>query len=149
MIFNINLEEFDIHYSSVCNLKNICLSHFPYLKRIYIGGYCISESKNIEIDNCNKLRDIELGLKGIERSSYHSTEWKGELIISNCLVLKQLILKCDKSVYANGTIILKSIINRINQEIDLPALKSFKCDDSNLYELDLVIDSKQAIVFLL
>ena len=104
-----NLEEFDIHYSSVCKLKNICLSHFPYLKRIYIGGYCISESTNIEIDNCNKLRDIELGLKGIDRSSYHSTEWKGELIISNCLVLKKLIIKSDKLVHTKGSITLQSI----------------------------------------
>ena len=104
-----NLEEFDISYSSVCNLKTICLSHFPYLKSIYIGGYCISESTVIEIDNCNKLKDIELKLKRIEESSCHSTEWKGKLIISNCLVLKKLILKCDKSVVAKGTIILQSI----------------------------------------
>ena len=144
-----NLENFHISYSSVCKLNILRLSHFPYLKSIDVSGYCISESTEIEIDNCSILTDIKLELKRIERSSCHSINWKGKLTISNCLVLKQLILKCDKSVYANGTIILKSIINRINQEIDLPALKSFKCDESNLYELDLVIDSKQAIVFLL
>ena len=149
MIFNINLEEFDIHYSSVCNLKNICLSHFPYLKRIYIGGYCISESTNIEIDNCNKLRDIELGLKGIERSSYHSTEWKGELIISNCLVLKKLIIKSDKLVHTKGSITLQSIFLRMNQEIDLPALKSYNTDSFDASHLDIVIDSKLVINILL
>ena len=144
-----NLENCHISYSSVCKLNILRLSHFPYLKSIDVSGYCISESTEIEIDNCSILTDINLELKRIERSSCHSIKWKGKLTISNCLVLKQLILKCDKSVYANGTIILKSIINRINQEIDLPALKSFKCDESDLYELDLVIDSKLAIVSFL